>query len=259
MSNSAPSQKTGPCRADAHTFDLIPAHTRGRTQTAWLSSAHSFSFGAYHDPARMECGHLRVINDDVIAPGSGFGMHGHRDMEIVTLVLSGSLAHRDSLGYGTIITPHDVQRMRAGTGIEHSEYNASTDDILHLLQIWVRPSQKNLPPSYVQKEMPASLVRNRFGLVIAPEAQADSGLISWHQDVWLYRGQYETGQIATFTAQKGRQLYIFMAQGQAALSGEEKTFSLHAGDALALRVSPLAPVAIKHQFLSNADLLIFEQ
>src|SRR5262245_32286979 len=157
-----------------------PAAARGQTELGWLDSRHSFSFGDYFDPDNMGFRSLRVINDDQVAPGQGFGMHPHRDMEIVTYVLSGALEHRDSLGTGEVIRPGEVQRMTAGTGIRHSEFNPSPTEPVHLLQIWLLPERRGLEPSYEQKAFPESERRNRWRLVASPDGR--DGSVTIRQD-----------------------------------------------------------------------------
>lgn len=238
---------------------VIPGASRGKTEIDWLQSYHSFSFGDYVDRSRMGFGHVRVINDDVIAPASGFSTHGHRDMEIITLVLDGALQHQDLLGHGTIITSDDVQRMSAGTGILHSEFNASTTAPVHLLQIWVLPSAKNLAPSYEQKVMDKKSITNHFGLIAGPHAHGQSAAIGINQNLWLHRAQMQTGQKTSFTPRLGTTLYLHVAKGTVAVETASDHLSLQGGDALALENTVLGDVAIKLQAQSITDAILFEQ
>lgn len=238
---------------------LIPSSSRGKTHIDWLKSYHSFSFGDYVDRSRMGFGNLRVINDDVVAPGGGFSTHGHRDMEIITLILDGALQHQDSLGNGTVITAADVQRMSAGTGILHSEFNASTNVPVHLLQIWVLPSAKNLAPSYEQKVMDIKSISNHFGLIAGPVGHGESTAISMHQNLWLHRTQLGAGKETSFTPRFGTKLYLHVATGNVLVTQGGQTHVLKGGDALALENTVLGDVAIKLQAQSITDAILFEQ
>ncbi len=189
---------------------------RGAFRNDWLDSRHSFSFGEYYDPAYMGFASLRVINEDFIAPGAGFPTHPHRDMEIVTWVLEGELAHKDSTGTAATIRPGELQRMSAGTGIRHSEFNASATGRVHLLQIWLLPGQQGLPPSYEQTNI-ASRIEGRLGLVGAPDG-AD-GAITIHQDVRLYAGRLPEGTAAGLNLAPTRAAWVQMARGSATLNG----------------------------------------
>lgn len=162
---------------------IRPSSQRGLTQYDWLNSRHTFSFADYYDPQFMACGHLRVINEDIISPQGGFGLHPHRNMEILTYVIDGALAHQDNLGNGSIIKPGDIQRMSAGTGIRHSEYNHSKDEPLHLLQIWVLPNQQDLPPSYEQKTIQTSV--NDWILIASPTPHPHVVMIHQNLDLWV--------------------------------------------------------------------------
>lgn len=187
------------------------ADDRGLADFGWLKSRHSFSFGQYYDPRHMGFGPLRVINDDRVAPGGGFGAHPHRDMEIVTYVLEGALEHKDSLGTGSVIRPGDVQRMSAGTGIEHSEYNHSPEQPVHFLQIWLLPEAQGIAPSYAQAHFPAAERRGRLRLVAARDGR--EGALAIHQDVDLYAGLFAEGESASHRAAAGRKLWLQVARG----------------------------------------------
>lgn len=199
--------------------------TRGHASHGWLDSYHSFSFADYYDPAYMGYSVLRVINDDKVAANQGFGMHGHRDMEIITYMLAGELQHQDSLGNGSVIRAGDVQRMTAGTGIRHSEVNPSTDTTAHLLQIWILPAHNHLQPSYEDKHVPLASKRDQWRLIASPDAREDS--LKIHQDVELWASVLQAGQQLDFSAKPDRHLYLQVARGQLTLNGQ----ALSAGDA----------------------------
>jgi quercetin 2,3-dioxygenase len=200
---------------------------RGRGERSWLDSRHTFSFGEYYDPQQMGFGTLRVINEDWIRGGGGFPSHPHRDMEILTYVLEGALEHRDSLGTSSVIRPGDVQRMSAGTGIVHSEGNASATESVHLLQIWLLPERAGLRPGYEQKQFPEADRRGRLRLVAARDGR--DGAITVHQDVELYAGLLDAGQAVSHPLRPGRQAWLQVARGSVALNGH----SLAAGDGAA--------------------------
>jgi redox-sensitive bicupin YhaK (pirin superfamily) len=209
---------------------------RGHADHGWLKSCHSFSFADYHDPAHMGVGQLRVINEDRIAPGTGFGTHGHRDMEIVSYVLDGALAHKDSMGNGTpsgahggVIVPGDVQRMSAGTGVMHSEFNHSTDQITHFLQIWILPSSKGLAPGYEQKHFDAASKRGRLRLVASPDGH--EGSVTIHADARIHAGLFDGDERAEVAPDPQRLTYIFVARGSVRANGQP----LATGDAATLQ------------------------
>jgi len=181
---------------------LRRAQDRGHARHGWLESWHSFSFADYFDPRHMGFSALRVINDDVIAPAQGFGTHGHRDMEIITYVLSGELANRDSMGNGSTIRPGDVQRMSAGRGVQHSEFNASRTDPVHLLQIWIEPNVRGIEPGYEEKHFGTAEKRGRLRLIASPDA-AD-GSVTIHQDARVYAGLFDAGERAVLEIAAGR-------------------------------------------------------
>jgi redox-sensitive bicupin YhaK (pirin superfamily) len=194
---------------------LRPAAERGHFDHGWLDTWHTFSFGHYHDPAHMGFRVLRVINDDVVTAGEGFGMHGHRDMEIITWVLDGALEHRDSLGHGSVLRHGDVQRMTAGSGIRHSEFNHSPDEPLRLLQIWILPAQEGLDPGYEEATLPAEGRRGALQLVAAPLGQG--GAVCIHQDVRVFVAELAPGQSATLELAAGRHGWVQVARGELSL------------------------------------------
>ena len=199
---------------------------RGHADHGWLNSFHSFSFAGYYDPAHMGCGNLRVINEDRIAPGTGFGTHGHRDMEIISYVLSGELAHKDSMGNVKGIPPGDVQRMSAGTGVQHSEFNYSETGATHFLQIWIIPARDGVAPSYAQQHFSVEEKRGRLRLVVSPDG-AD-GSVGIHQDARMYAGLFDGDERAQLAIAPGRLAYVHVARGSATVNGH----ALVAGDAL---------------------------
>jgi redox-sensitive bicupin YhaK (pirin superfamily) len=201
------------------------AKDRGHAQHGWLDSWHTFSFADYHDPAHMGIGPLRVINEDRIQPGTGFGTHPHRDMEIISYVLDGALAHRDSLGNGSIIRPGDVQRMTAGTGVRHSEHNANDSGATHFLQIWIMPHTAGLAPGYEQTHFAAAEKRGRLRLVASPDGE--QGSVTIHQDARLHAGLLQGDEQATLALAAGRQAYVHVARGTVQVDGSV----LEAGDA----------------------------
>lgn len=201
-----------------------PAAERGFADHGWLRARHSFSFADYHDPAEMGWGALRVINEDRIAPGMGFGMHGHRDMEIVTYILSGALAHRDSLGNGGVIRRGEVQRMTAGRGVRHSEFNPSPDEETHLLQIWIEPAVRGTPASYEQQAVPVDEMAGRWRLVASPDGAGGSTTIG--QDARLWASLLGAGETLSRPLAAGRLAYVQVISGRLALNGK----NLAAGD-----------------------------
>jgi redox-sensitive bicupin YhaK (pirin superfamily) len=199
---------------------------RGHADHGWLKSQHSFSFADYHDPAHMGFSNLRVINEDRVQPGAGFGTHGHRDMEIISYVLDGALAHRDSMGTGSTIVPGDVQRMSAGNGVRHSEFNHDQTKVTHFLQIWIEPAVRGIPPSYEQKRFEAAEKRGRLRLIASPDGA--EGSVTLHQDARVYAGLFDGAERASHRLQRGRLGYVHIARGRASVNGRE----LQAGDAL---------------------------
>jgi len=224
------------------------ATDRGHANHGWLDSWHSFSFADYLDPAHMGFGPLRVINEDRIAPGSGFGTHGHRDMEIVSYVLEGALAHQDSIGNGSVIRPGDVQRMSAGTGVRHSEFNHEANGTTHFLQIWIEPERTGLPPGYEERHFPAGEKRGRLRLVASPDG-AD-GSVTVHQRARLYAGLFDGDEAATLAVPAGHRAYVHLARGALTVNGER----LAAGDALKLVGEPQVSLADG----AGAEVLVFD-
>jgi len=199
---------------------------RGHANHGWLDSYHSFSFADYHDPQHMGYGPLRVINEDRVQPGSGFGTHGHRDMEIISYVLEGALAHKDSMGTGSTIVPGDVQRMSAGNGVRHSEFNHEKAKVTHFLQIWIEPAVRGIPPSYEQKHFAEQEKRGRLRLIASPDGA--EGSVTLHQDARAYAGLFDGAERASHALAKGRLGYVHVARGRVKANGR----SLEAGDAL---------------------------
>ena len=204
------------------------ASDRGHARHGWLESFHTFSFADYYDPAHMGFRALRVINEDRVQPAQGFGRHSHRDMEIVTYVIEGALAHGDSLGTGSVIRPGDVQRMSAGTGITHSEYNDSKSELVHFLQIWILPERAGIEPSYEQKSFPESERAGRLRLVGSRDGR--DGSVRIHQDVALYAGLLAPGQSAAHELAPGRHAWLQVVRGSLSLDGTP----LAAGDGVAI-------------------------
>jgi redox-sensitive bicupin YhaK (pirin superfamily) len=193
------------------------AADRGRSQHDWLDSRHTFSFADYYDPAHVAFSKLRVINDDRVAPGRGFGTHGHRDMEILSYVIEGAIEHKDSLGTGSIIRPGDVQRMTAGTGVRHSEFNPSATAPVRFLQIWILPQAEGLTPGYEQRTFPLAEKRGRWRLVAAPDGR--DGSVILHQDVLLFAGSFERGEEASLSLAAGRKAWVQVARGAISVNG----------------------------------------
>jgi redox-sensitive bicupin YhaK (pirin superfamily) len=227
---------------------LRRAEDRGQADHGWLQSAHSFSFADYMDPAHMGFGPLRVINDDVIAPGRGFGMHGHRDMEIVTYVLQGALAHQDSLGNGATILPGDVQRMSAGQGIMHSESNQALKDTTHLLQIWIEPNERGLKPGYEQKHFDADAKRGRLRLVASPDGR--DGSVTIHADAQLHVGLFDGDEVAELPLDPAGKAYVHVARGHVVVNGQK----LGPGEALKFQQESKLSLSGGEQ----AEVLVFE-
>ncbi len=226
-----------------------PAGERGHADHGWLDSNHTFSFADYHDPKHMGFRALRVINEDRVAPGRGFGAHPHRDMEIVSYVIDGALEHKDSMGTGSIIRPGDVQRMTAGTGVVHSEFNASKSDLVHFLQIWILPEAQRLPPGYEQKSFTNDDKKGRLRLVASRDGR--DGSVTVHQDMSLYAAVLDAGEKAELAIPSGRHVWVQVVRGEA-LSVNGKT--LGAGDGVAL--SQEARLEIRAT--SPSELLVFD-
>lgn len=225
-----------------------PSADRLHTRIGWLDSRHTFSFGEHYDPRYMGFRALRVINEDRVAPGQGFGTHPHRDMEIISFVLDGALRHQDSLGTGSIITPGDVQRMTAGTGVLHSEFNASDTDPVHFLQIWILPDKKRLPPGYEQRRFPIERRRGRLTLVASRDGREDSVRI--HQDADLYAAVLDAHDGVVHPFASGRYGWVQVARGTIELNGTH----LSAGDGAAVEAEPAVDIRAQ----GEAELLLFD-
>ena len=205
------------------------AKQRGAAEHGWLSARHTFSFGQYYDPEQLGFSDLLVINDDRVQPARGFGMHGHRDMEIFTYILEGALEHKDSMGTGAVIRPGDVQMMSAGSGIQHSEFNHSAQELVHLLQIWIIPNRKSVKPRYQQVHFPESEKRGQLRLIISPEGV--EGSLSVYQDVRVYAGLFKGNEHSTLSLAPNRYAYIHVAYGSVEVNG----IRLNAGDGARVR------------------------
>jgi quercetin 2,3-dioxygenase len=227
---------------------LRRASERGHADHGWLKSCHSFSFADYYDPAQMGFSKLRVINEDRIAPGTGFGTHGHRDMEIISYVLEGALAHKDSLGTGAVIRPGEVQRMSAGSGVMHSEFNQASDRTTHFLQIWIEPNAKGIAPGYEQKAFDAAEKRGRLRLVASPDAR--EGSLAIHADASVYAGLFDGAETARLELAAGRRAYVHLVRGSLEVNGE----SLQAGDALRIEDEP----GVSLERGQDAEVLLFD-
>jgi redox-sensitive bicupin YhaK (pirin superfamily) len=221
---------------------------RGRTQVGWLDSRHSFAFGGYRDPDQMGFRALRVINEDRVVPGAGFPTHGHRDMEIISYVLDGALSHKDSLGTGSVILPGEVQRMSAGTGIMHSEYNASASEPVHFLQIWILPDRAGTPPGYAQK--PLGLDAQRGKLILAAGPEGSGAAVTLHQDARVYAAKLNAGATISQGLATGRGAWLQVARGMVALNDTE----MREGDGAAIEDEPRLAV----EAMTAAEILLFD-
>ncbi len=221
---------------------------RGPTLTGWLKSLHSFSFGHYMDPDHMGFGPLRVINEDRVIPGAGFGTHPHNNMEIISYVLSGELAHEDSMGHGSVIRPGDIQLMSAGTGITHSEFNNSGEEEVHFLQIWIMPDVQNTTPEYKQKTLNPADLRNRLYTIVSPDGENGSLIIK--QDARLLAGQFEANTRTSLKTDFGRKYWLQMASGMADLNGQEA----RAGDGFAITGEKMIGI----RTYTDAHILLFD-
>ncbi len=208
--------------------EIRRSNERGYADHGWLKSFHTFSFADYFDPEHVQVGPLRVINEDRVAAGQGFGTHGHRDMEIISYVLDGELAHKDSMGNGSTIRPGDVQRMSAGSGVRHSEFNPSSTNPVHFLQIWIQPNAHGIEPSYEEKRFSVQEKRGRLRIIASPD-QAD-GSVLIHQDARVYAGLFDGSETATLNVDQGRTLYVHVARGTVSANGTV----LNGGDAVTL-------------------------
>jgi len=229
-------------------INIRPASERGHADHGWLDSHHTFSFADYHDPAHQGFRALRVINEDRVQAGKGFGRHSHRDMEIVSYVIDGALEHKDSLGTGSTIRPGDVQRMSAGSGVAHSEFNASASEPVHFLQIWLIPAQRGIEPSYEQKTFPPSERRGHLRLVASPDGREES--VTIHTDAKIYASLLAKGESASLPLAPDRHAWVQVAKGRVRVNGRE----LAAGDGAAL--SDERSVTIESE--SDAELLLFD-
>jgi redox-sensitive bicupin YhaK (pirin superfamily) len=221
---------------------------RGPTNAGWLDSKHSFSFGHYFDPAHMGFGPLRVINEDRVAPGAGFGAHPHDNMEIISYVLEGELAHKDSMGNGSVIRPGDIQLMSAGTGVSHSEFNNSRTDSVHFLQIWIMPAVKDAKPDYQQRTFDRAEMENRFRVVISPDGT--EGSLTVNQDARMLAGRFEKGRAAVVAVQPGRRYWLQMARGEAVVNG----MKAQAGDGFAIA----GEEDIRVEAVAASEILVFD-
>ena len=235
---------------------LRQAETRGRTDVGWLDSRHTFSFGDYYDPAAMGFSVLRVINEDRVTPGHGFPTHGHRDMEILSYVLEGALEHKDSLGTGSIIRPGEVQRMTAGTGVRHSEKNASAVEPVHFLQIWILPSQAGLDPGYEQKAFPEGERRGRLRLVASADGRESS--VVMHQNASLYVGLFGDGEQTAHAIAPGRHAYVHVARGEIELGASDGAHRLGAGSGAAITGEPQIVLAGRASGTDRGEVLLFD-
>jgi len=228
---------------------IRPSQERGKANFGWLDSKHTFSFGSYYDPNHIEFGNLRVINEDKVQPSKGFGTHSHKDMEIISYVLEGELEHKDSIGNGSVIRPGDVQRMSAGTGIAHSEFNASDTDTVHFLQIWIQPEQKGIQPSYEQKHFSEEEKQGKLKLVASGDGRDDS--VKIHQDANLYVSLLNQGDRIQYTTDKNRSIWIQIARGLATINNQ----TVQAGDGIAItQETNLELVATEN----NTEILLFD-
>jgi hypothetical protein len=229
-------------------IEIRPAGERGRTAIDWLDSRHSFSFGGYHDPRRLGFRSLRVLNEDRVAPGAGFGTHGHRDMEILSYVLEGALQHKDSLGNGAVLRPGEIQFMRAGTGVMHSEFNPSNRESVHFLQIWIVPRERGLAPAYAQRPVDSEAAAGALVLVASGDGRAES--IRLAQDVDLYVGRLAAGERRAHALAPGRHGWLQIARGRLQIGRRE----LQEGDGVAVSEES----AIELEALASAELLLFD-
>jgi redox-sensitive bicupin YhaK (pirin superfamily) len=227
---------------------LRRSEERGHANHGWLDTYHTFSFAGYHDPAEMGFASLRVINDDRVQPGQGFGMHGHRDMEIITYILDGELEHKDSMGNGSVIRPGDVQRMSAGRGVLHSEFNPSRSDPVHLLQIWIEPNVRGIQPSYEEKRFSDADKKGRLRLVASPDGR--DGSVTIHQDAFVYASLLGQGDAVTHRLAPGRKAYVHVARGTLEVNGVR----LAGGDGL--KVSDEDAIALTNA--RKAEVLLFD-
>ncbi len=224
------------------------ASERGHADHGWLDTRHTFSFADYYDPKQMGFRALRVINEDRVAPGKGFGTHGHRDMEILSYVLEGALAHKDNMGTGSTIRPGDVQRMSAGTGVMHSEFNGSPSQPVHFLQIWILPDEPGIPPGYEQKHFSDEDKQGRLRLIASPDG--GDGSVTIHANARVYAGRFHRDQAASLALAGGRHAWVHVARGRASVAGQE----LGPGDAVGLSGEP----SLEVRGIEDAEVLVFD-
>jgi quercetin 2,3-dioxygenase len=229
-------------------IEIRRSNERGFADHGWLKSFHSFSFAEYFDPQHVEFGPLRVINEDRVVAGAGFGTHAHRDMEIISYVLEGALEHKDSMGNGSIIRPGDVQRMSAGTGVTHSEFNPSRNEGVHFLQIWIQPDRRGIAPGYEEKNFPAEEKRGRLRLIASPDRAQGSVLI--HQDARVYAGLFDGAEDAQLPITAGRRAYVHVARGSITANDAP----LQAGDAM--QATGVRSVTLRDGH--DAEVLVFD-
>ena len=229
-------------------IDIRRSNQRGHANHGWLDSFHSFSFADYHDPAHMGFGSLRVINEDRVQPGKGFGTHGHRDMEIISYVLDGAVAHKDSMGNGSVIRPGNVQRMSAGTGVRHSEFNPSDKEGAHFLQIWIEPAALGVKPGYEEKNFDDASKRGKLRLIASPDGR--EGSVTIHQDANLYATILDASDAVALSLKPGRRAYVHVVRGDVVANGQP----LSAGDAMKLTDE----VNLHLDGADNAEVLVFD-
>jgi redox-sensitive bicupin YhaK (pirin superfamily) len=229
-------------------LSVLPSAQRGHTQAGWLDSHHTFSFGEFYNPRQMGFRDLRVINEDRVEPGQGFGTHPHRDMEIISYVLEGALQHKDSMGTGSMIEPGDVQRMSAGSGVLHSEFNASKSEGVHFLQIWIQPEKKGIPPSYEQKHFSEEDRRGRFRLIVSPDAK--DGSIAVHQNMSLYSGLLNAGDKVEQALAASRHAWVQVVRGAVRVNGQ----AVGVGDGVAVSDE----TKIQVEATESAEVLLFD-
>ena len=233
---------------EQNVIELRRSQDRGHANHGWLDSFHSFSFADYYDPEHMGFGALRVINEDRVDPGQGFGTHGHRDMEIISYVLEGGLAHKDSMGNGSVIQPGDVQRMSAGTGVRHSEFNPSERERVHFLQIWIEPNVRGVAPSYEEKRFDEASKRGTLRLIASPDGR--DGSVTIHQDAYLYAALVDGGEVVEHRPAPGRRAYVHVVRGEVTANGHP----LAHGDALKLSGEAL----VRLEQGRDAEVLVFD-
>lgn len=229
-------------------IEIRKREERGHADHGWLKTWHSFSFADYFDPEHVEFGPLRVINEDFVRPGAGFGTHGHRDMEIITYILEGALEHKDSMGNGSVIRPGNVQRMSAGTGVQHSEFNPSDDETVHLLQIWIQPAQRGVAPSYEEVKFEAADKRGQLRLIASPDGR--DGSVRIYQDARVYAGLFDGAERADLPIANDRRAYVHVARGEVSVNGK----ALCAGDGL--KLADVGQVTVGDG--KDAEVLLFD-